>query len=78
MPTEHSLSEADLSLIRAIITDAVRSRFDGAGERDQAIRARLRRYERTGVAIGLEPQTMQVIRSGRRLIGDRKPLRHRG
>lgn len=76
MPDQQSLSESDLSLIRSIVTEAVSSYFAGVGEAEQTIRARLRRFERIGLPIGLEPQTVQVIRSGRRLIGDTTHLCH--
>ena len=68
------LNPQDATILRSIFTDAVSASRGTATRPDHALRERLRHYERTAVAIGLDPQTLQVIRSARRLVGDGKLL----
>lgn len=70
------LNERDAMILRTIVTDAVSASRGTAARPDHALRERLRHYERTAVAIGLDSQTVQVIRSARRVVGDRRPLAH--
>jgi hypothetical protein len=61
----------ELHMLREVVTDAVsEALMEGRAEGD--LRGRLRCYERMAVEVGFGPQTLQVIRSGRRLLGDTK------
>ena len=68
MTENRTILDDELGALRGSVTDAVLS-SDGT-KPNEALRERLRTYERTAVALALEPQTLQVIRSGRRLLGD--------
>ena len=62
-------------LLRDRVTDAVCARISVPGPTDYELRDRLRAYERTAWEIGGVEQTLQVIASGRRLLGDTIDLR---
>lgn len=75
MHSEHDFSDVDLTILRSIVTDAVRKTRDEGHKRDPRLISRLRNYELSAWAIGLDAHTIQVIASGRRLLGDRECLR---
>lgn len=71
-PLDHlpdPLLDHELALIREIVTeDVAESLRRGSG--DPALRERLAQYEERARAMALEPQTLQVILSGRRVLRD--------
>ena len=69
------LLDQQCALLRDSVTDAVRARIGVVGPGDHKLRDRLRTYERTAWEIGGVEQTLQVIASGRRLLGDMTDLR---
>ena len=62
-------------MLRKFITDAVTDCVTNSVKADSNLVARLRTYERMAWEVGLERQTVQVITSARRLLGDRKDIR---
>lgn len=72
MASSGGLDDHNLVFLREVVTDAVCRSSGTLLKPDYPLRARLREYERTAEAIGLDAQTVQVIRSGRRLTGDTK------
>lgn len=75
MHSNHGFSPDDLGILRRVITDAVRKHLDTRGRYDPRLRDRLQNYERTAWDIGLDAHTLQIINSGRRLLGDHVCLR---
>lgn len=77
MSDEHGFTDADITILRDIVTDAVTKHMKSKRKYDPQLVGRLRRYERSAWAIGLDAHTIQVITSGRRLLGDHESLRPR-
>lgn len=59
------------TLLRRTITESVIGDLDHGVARDEDLILRLRQYERRARAEQLSSQTLQVITSARRLLGDR-------
>ncbi|MBP1180650.1 hypothetical protein JOE48_002614 [Methylobacterium sp. PvR107] len=59
------------TLLRRTITESVIGGLDHGVARDEDLVHRLRHYERRARAEQLSSQTLQVITSARRLLGDR-------
>jgi hypothetical protein len=78
MQDDHGFLDADLMTLRRLVTDAVQKHMDNRRRYDPNLIGRLRRYERTAWDIGLDAHTIQVITSGRRLLGDRECLQPKG
>jgi hypothetical protein len=78
MQDNHGFLDADLKILRRLVTDAVQQHLDNRRGYDPNLIGRLRRYERMAWEIGLDAHTIQVINSGRRLLGDREHLQPDG
>ena len=78
MKQSNDLDGFELHVLRETVTDEVSKALSGHRQEKADLQRRLRCYERTAVEAALGPQTIQVIRSGRRLLGDAKPLSARG
>lgn len=65
------------TLLRRTITESVIGDLDHGVVRDEDLVLRLRHYERRARAEQLSSQTLQVITSARRLLGDRPGPRDR-
>ena len=63
--------EANFANLREVVTGAVRECLNLDTKAQRHLIERLRMYERTARQAGFERQTLQVIASGRRLLGDR-------
>lgn len=68
MPDQTRVDESEFRIIRTMIMQDVQAHIAGQG--DEALAERLRRFEENAGELGLEPQTVQVIRSDRRLVDD--------
>jgi hypothetical protein len=78
MQGSHGFLDADLKILRRVVTDAVQQHMDSRRRYDPNLLHRLRRYEQMAWEIGLDAHTIQVIASGRRLLGDRECLQPKG
>ncbi|GEP05587.1 hypothetical protein [Methylobacterium oxalidis] len=72
MSSDAALRDVSANRLRDIVTQAVCDCLNRGSEPDTGLIHRLRIYERTARQAGLERQTIQVIASGRRLLGDRR------
>jgi hypothetical protein len=74
MSGDAALREVSADRVRDLVTQAVCDCLSrGTGPNANLI-DRLRIYERTARQAGLERQTIQVIASGRRLLGDHREM----
>lgn len=60
-----------MATLERLVTAKVTAALTDAGETKSRLIVRLRRIEETASQFGADSQTLQVIRSGRRLLGDR-------
>lgn len=78
MQDKRGFLDADLNILRRLVTDAVQQHLGDRRRHDPNLIDRLRRYEKMAWEIGLDAHTIQVICSGRRLLGDRERLQPNG
>lgn len=64
------LHEASATTLKRLVTALVTATLDDASESRARLVARLRRVESAAWTAGCDPQTLQVIISGRRLLDD--------
>lgn len=74
MSSDTELRGVVANRLRDIVTQAGRDCLNRGLGPDAALIFRLRTYERTARQADLERQTIQLIASGRRLLGDRRDM----
>ena len=74
MKAKISLTEINLTLLPSMVTHIVRECLEGVTKPNADVIERLRTYERTARDVDLGGQAIQIIASGRRLLGDHRDL----
>ena len=74
MKIGQELTEINLALLPSMVTHIVRGCLESGTKPNADVIERLRIYERTAWDVDLGRQTIQIIASGRRLLGDRRDL----
>jgi hypothetical protein len=74
MKSHQLLTEDNLQELSSIVTDTVCDYLNGGSKPSISLIERLRTYEQTARDADLGAQTIQVIASGRRLLGDGRDL----
>ncbi|GEP07687.1 hypothetical protein [Methylobacterium oxalidis] len=74
MKSDQELTQDNLTKLSSLVTDTVSDCLSNGKKASSSLIERLRTYERTARDADLGAQTVQVIASGRRLLGDRRNL----